>query len=103
MIDALTRLIPGVVGDADSVSQDSLTTGLLKYPQYTRPEQLGEQKVPDVLLSGNHQQIAAWRLKESLGKTWHRRPDLMKNRVLSRSDQKLIDDYINENNARKIE
>lgn len=103
MIDAMARLIPGVVGDADSVTQDSLTTGLLKYPQYTRPEEFDGQKVPEVLLGGNHQQIMQWRLKASLGKTWQRRPDLLVNRQLSQIEQKLLNEFINENNARKIE
>lgn len=101
MIDAITRLIPGAVGDADSVTQDSLTTGLLKYPQYTRPEELNGHKVPDVLLSGHHQQITEWRLKASLGKTWLRRPDLLAKHQLSSSDQKLLNEFIAENNARQ--
>jgi len=103
MIDTLARLIPGVVGDAESVIQDSLTTGLLKYPQYTRPEQLGDQRVPEVLLGGNHQKILEWRLKASLGKTWLRRPDLLAKKQLTQYEQKLLNEFINENNARKTE
>jgi tRNA (guanine37-N1)-methyltransferase len=96
MIDAITRLIPGTIGDAESVTQDSLTSGLLKYPQYTRPEELGGHKVPEVLLSGHHKQIEEWRLKISLGKTWQRRPDLLANRSLSPQETQLLNEYIKE-------
>jgi tRNA (guanine37-N1)-methyltransferase len=96
MIDAITRLIPGAVGDADSITQDSLTTGLLKYPQYTRPEQFGGQAVPEVLLSGHHQQITQWRLKASLGKTGLRRPDLLAAKQLSPLEQRLLAEFIEE-------
>lgn len=96
MIDVLTRLIPGAVGDADSVSQDSLTTGLLKYPQYTRPESFAGVNVPDVLLSGHHKQIDRWRLKMSLGRTWLRRPDLLAQRKLSEEEVRLLTEFIEE-------
>jgi tRNA (guanine37-N1)-methyltransferase len=100
MIDAITRLIPGALGDQDSVSQDSLTTGLLKYPQYTRPEHftgLNEpSSVPEVLLSGNHKQIEEWRLKASLGKTWLRRPDLLAKKILSKKEESLLAEFIEE-------
>ncbi len=96
MIDVLTRLIPGAVGDDESVSLDSLTTGLLKYPQYTRPEQFAENKVPDVLLSGNHKQIEQWRVKASLGKTWLRRPDLLAKKQLTKEELALLTDFIEE-------
>lgn len=78
MIDTITRLLPGVVGDEDSISQDSITSGLLKYPQYTRPEQVDGAKVPEILLSGNHQRIKEWRENISLVKTQAQRPDLLK-------------------------
>ena len=97
MIDAVTRLIPGAVGDIDSVSQDSLTTGLLKYPQYTRPEDFSGAKVPEVLLSGHHQLINRWRLKESLGRTWQRRPDLLQKRQLTKEEAALLAEFIKEN------
>lgn len=93
MIDAISRCLPGVVGDAESVSQDSLSTGLLKYPQYTRPESLNGHRVPDVLLSGHHRQIEEWRLKESLGRTWLRRPDLLAEKNLTQQEIKLLDAF----------
>jgi tRNA (guanine37-N1)-methyltransferase len=96
MIDTITRLIPGAVGDENSVSQDSLTTGLLKYPQYTRPETALGMTVPDELLSGHHQRIYRYRLKASLGKTWLRRPDLIAKRQLSTEEQMLLDEFIQE-------
>jgi tRNA (guanine37-N1)-methyltransferase len=94
MLDAAARLIPGTVGDAESVKQDSLTTGLLKYPQYTRPEILNGAQVPKVLLSGNHKEINTWRLKASLGKTWLRRPDLMAKRALTEEELALLTEFI---------
>lgn len=97
MIDTITRLIPGTVGDHHSVTQDSLSSGLLKYPQFTRPENHEGKLVPEVLLSGHHKQIERWRIKQSLGKTWLKRPDLLKKRQLSSEEQALLDEFINEN------
>lgn len=77
MIDVMTRLIPGALGHEESAQQDSLSSGLLKYPQYTRPENFNGLNVPEVLLSGNHQAIERWRLQQSLGRTWLKRPDLL--------------------------
>lgn len=94
IIDTVSRLIPGVVGDENSVSQDSLTSGLLKYPQYTRPEIYANATVPSILLSGHHQQIRQWRLKESLGKTWLKRPDLLAKRKLTEEEESLLTDFI---------
>jgi tRNA (guanine37-N1)-methyltransferase len=96
VIDAITRLIPGAVGDESSVSLDSLSTGLLKYPQYTRPENFAGGKVPDVLLSGHHKQIEQWRLKASLGKTWLRRPDLLAKKQLTPLELTLLAEFIEE-------
>lgn len=96
MIDALTRLIPGAIGDENSVSLDSLSAGLLKHPQYTRPEIFAGTKVPDVLLSGHHKQIELWRLKASLGKTWLRRPDLLAKKQLSQNELTLLAEFIEE-------
>lgn len=96
MLDAAVRLIPGTLGDAQSVMQDSLTSGLLKYPQYTRPEELEGAVVPDVLLSGNHKDINRWRLKASLGKTWLRRPDLLAKRSLTEEELALLTEFIKE-------
>ncbi len=77
VVDAITRLIPGVLGDDNSALQDSFMQGLLDYPHYTRPETINDQTVPEVLLSGDHQLIQRWRLKQALGRTWLRRPDLL--------------------------
>jgi len=96
MIDVTTRLIPGALGHEDSVSQDSLSSGLLKYPQYTRPESYAELTVPNVLLSGNHQAIERWRLKQALGKTWLRRPDLLAKQSLDEFQQRLLAEFIQE-------
>jgi tRNA (guanine37-N1)-methyltransferase len=97
MIDTITRLMPGVVGDSDSIAQDSLTTGLLKYPQYTRPESFRDETVPQVLLSGNHAAIRRWRLKQSLGRTWLKRRDLLERKKLNAEEKTLLDEYIQEN------
>jgi tRNA (guanine37-N1)-methyltransferase len=94
MIDVTARLLPGTVGDQASVAQDSLTSGLLKYPQYTRPEQFQGLAVPAVLLSGNHQQIARWRLEQSLNQTWLKRPDLLEKRALSEEEARLLKELI---------
>lgn len=96
MMDTITRLIPGVVGDQDSIEQDSITTGLLKYSQYTRPEIALNSAVPDILLSGHHQQIENYRLKESLGKTWLRRPELLTKKNLSEQEFSLLTEFIEE-------
>ena len=77
VIDGITRLIPGVLGDDESALQDSFMQGLLDCPHYTRPEKVNDQSVPDVLLSGDHKAIQRWRLKQALGRTWLRRPDLI--------------------------
>jgi len=77
VVDAVTRLIPGVLGDDDSALQDSFMQGLLDYPHFTRPEKVNNQSVPEILLSGNHKAIQRWRLKQALGRTWSRRPDLI--------------------------
>jgi tRNA (guanine37-N1)-methyltransferase len=96
MIDVITRLVPGTLGHKDSAAQDTLSSGLLKYPQYTRPEQLDQLTVPPVLLSGNHSKIEEWRLKISLGKTWSRRPDLLLKKSLSKLELKLLMEFIEE-------
>lgn len=101
MVDAITRLLPGVLGHQDSAEEDSFTDGLLDCPHYTRPESfstkgLSDSEVPSVLLSGNHQAIKEWRLKQSLGRTWERRPDLLESRALDDKQKALLDAYINE-------
>ena len=94
MIDTMARLIPGVLGHEDSAQQDSFMDGLLDYPHYTRPEVLDGQAVPEVLMSGNHEAIRRWRLKESLGRTWLRRPDLLEQYELQAEARELLDEFI---------
>lgn len=93
LIDAVSRLLPGTLGHADSARQDSFSEGLLDYPHYTRPENLQDQRVPDVLLSGDHARIACWRLKQSLGRTWERRPELLSRMNLTPRQQELLAEY----------
>jgi tRNA (guanine37-N1)-methyltransferase len=93
VIDALVRQMPGALGDAESASQDSFANGLLDCPHYTRPEVYADEGVPPVLLSGNHAEIARWRLKQALGRTWARRPDLLAQRTLSELERRLLDEY----------
>ena len=93
LIDAMARMLPGVLGDADSAQQDSFMQGLLDCPHYTRPEQINGVKVPEVLLSGDHKAIARWRLKQSLGRTWLRRPDLLEQLQLDKEQQALLDEF----------
>jgi tRNA (guanine37-N1)-methyltransferase len=83
LLDAVLRTLPGVLGDEESAQQDSFMTGLLDWPHYTRPEQLEGLRVPEVLIGGNHEAIRRWRLKQALGRTWLRRPDLLAARVAS--------------------
>ncbi len=94
LMDAVTRLLPGVLGHADSARQDSYMDGLLDCPHYTRPEVVDGVSVPAVLKSGDHAAIRRWRLRESLGRTWLRRPDLLKNRSLSDEERQLLDEFI---------
>ncbi|MDE3012317.1 MAG: tRNA (guanosine(37)-N1)-methyltransferase TrmD [Pseudomonadota bacterium] len=91
LIDAVVRQLPGVLGDAESAIQESFVEGLLDCPHYTRPEVYQGEEVPAVLMSGNHAEIARWRRKESLGRTWLRRPDLLDRMSLSAADRKLLD------------
>jgi len=99
MMDAVVRQLPGVLGDAESASQDSFVNGLLDCPHYTRPEVYGDEGVPPVLLSGNHAGIARWRLKQALGRTWRRRPDLLEKRALSEEERALLDEYKRESHG----
>ena len=94
MIDVTTRLIPGALGHEDSAAKDSLSSGLLKYPQYTRPENFAGLTVPEVLTSGNHQAIERWRLQQSLGKTWLKRPDLLTKKTLDKVQLALLMEFI---------
>lgn len=96
MIDATARLLPGVLGHKDSAAEDSFFEGLLDCAHYTRPEDFQGRVVPPVLLSGNHAAIRRWRLKQSLGRTWQRRPDLLQGKVLTKEEQKLLQEYQDE-------
>ena len=87
LIDAVTRIQPGALGHEDSAVEDSFVNGLLDHPHYTRPEEFDGQVVPKVLLSGNHAEIEKWRMKQSLGRTWLRRPDLLQKIVLTDAQQ----------------
>jgi tRNA (guanine37-N1)-methyltransferase len=91
LVDAVSRFLPGVLGDLNSALADCFSDGLLKYPQYTRPEEFRGLRVPDVLLSGHHEQIRIWRRKESLRRTLKRRPDLLGQAVLSPEDLRLLE------------
>lgn len=93
LIDAIARFIPGVLGHELSAEEDSFSDGLLDCPHYTRPEVLDEMSVPPVLLSGNHEKIRQWRLKQSLGRTWQRRPDLLNNLALTEEQQQLLNEF----------
>ena len=94
LMDAVIRLLPGVLGHADSAEQDSYVDGLLDCPHYTRPEEIEGRAVPEVLKSGNHELIRRWRLQQALGRTWLRRPDLLEGRRLSSEEQQLLDEFI---------
>ena len=102
LIDVLTRTLPGALGHKDSAKEDSFFAGLLDYPHYTRPEkigaeQIGGQQVPDVLLSGNHEEIRRWRLQQALGRTWLRRPDMLNNLQLDDEQQELLEEFKKQN------
>ena len=95
-IDAMTRLIPGALGHEESARQDSFSDGLLDCPHYTRPEEYLGDRVPGVLMNGNHREIETWREQQALGRTWQRRPDLLENIELDARQQALLDEYIAE-------
>lgn len=97
LVDALTRLLPGALGDEGSSLADSFTDGLLDHPHYSRPESIDGLNVPAVLLNGDHKAISRWRLKQSLGKTWQKRPDLIKMRSLTGEEEQLLAEYKKEN------
>lgn len=93
MIDAIARQLPGVLGDADSAREDSFVRGLLDFPHYTRPECFDGRDVPEVLLSGDHAAIGRWRLKQALGATWRKRPDLLDESALTELERELLAEY----------
>lgn len=94
LIDSVSRMVPGVLGHEDSAEEDSFASGLLDCPHYTRPEAIDGLKVPDVLLSGNHEAIRRWRLQQSLGRTWLRRPELLEKVDLDDERQALLEEFI---------
>ena len=94
IVDAVARLLPGVLGSNESLSEESFINGLLEYPHYTRPEIFGDHRVPDILLSGNHGAIRRWRRQQALIRTWQRRPDLLEKSQLSREDEELLAEAI---------
>lgn len=99
MVDATVRLLPGVVGNRESILEDSHSTGLLEHPHYTRPAVYQGMEVPEVLRSGNHQLIEEWRHKESLRRTYQRRPDLLAHLQLTEQEEKWLAEFENENPA----
>lgn len=96
VIDAIARLLPGVLGDAESAEQDSFMAGLLDHPHYTRPEEIEGRLVPAVLMSGDHARIARWRYKQALGRSYLRRPDLVRKLNLSREQRQVLDEFLKE-------
>jgi tRNA (guanine37-N1)-methyltransferase len=99
VMDSIIRWLPGVMGDPESVVQESFVGGLLDCPHYTRPEVYESMRVPEVLLSGNHALIERWRLKQALGRTWERRRDLLEGIELSEAHKRLLDEYLREHDA----
>ena len=93
LVDAVVRQLPGALGDAASALEESFADGLLDCPQYTRPELYAGRRVPEVLLSGHHENIRRWRLKQALGRTWLRRPDLLALRKLSAEEERLLEEF----------
>jgi tRNA (guanine37-N1)-methyltransferase len=100
VIDAVVRQIPGALGGEQSAAEESFVDGLLDCPQYTRPEEYGGEKVPEVLLSGHHEQIRRWRLKQALGRTWLRRHDLLAARRLNEEESTLLEEFRRESGER---
>jgi len=93
LIDAVVRQLPGALGDAQSAAEESFANGLLDCPQYTRPEVVGGKRVPEVLLSGHHANIRRWRLKQALGRTWLRRPELIAARRMNEEERALLEEF----------
>jgi tRNA (guanine37-N1)-methyltransferase len=100
LIDAVVRQLPGALNDAQSAAQESFATGLLDCPHYTRPEAYAGERVPEVLLSGHHAAIERGRLKEALGRTWLRRPDLLERRMLTTTEQALLAEFRREHETK---
>lgn len=96
LIDAVARTVPGVLGHEDSANEDSFVNGLLDYPHYTRPEEIAGDRVPEVLLSGDHRKIWRWRMKQALGRTWQRRPELLEGLELNDEQRQLLKEFQND-------
>ena len=103
VIDGISRLLPGVLGDDESARQDSHMSGLLDCPHYTRPEVINGKQVPGVLLSGNHKEIERWRLQKSLERTWQKRPDLLLDKELTAEQQALLEEFKIELKYKKVQ
>jgi tRNA (guanine37-N1)-methyltransferase len=101
VVDAVSRLVPGVVGDEQSVAQDSFSRGLLDYPHYTRPAEIAGHRVPDVLLSGHHADVRRWRRKAALVRTLDRRPELIATAMLDEEERALLDEIRRERSERE--
>src|SRR5688500_14483352 len=99
LVDAVVRQLPGALGDEASALEESFADGLLDCPQYTRPEVYAERRVPEVLLSGHHEHIRRWRLKQALGRTWLRRPDLLAVKKLTAEEAKLLEEFQREHRS----
>ena len=99
LVDAIVRLLPGVLGDDESAQQDSFVSGLLDWPHYTRPEVFEGKSVPAVLVGGNHAAIRRWREQQALGRTWLRRPDLIQKLQLNAEQQRLLQEFLAERDA----
>jgi len=97
VVDATVRLLPGVLGDDESASQDSFSDGLLDHPHYTRPEMIDGRAVPEVLLSGDHEKIRRWRLCQAIGRSYQRRPELFEKLELDVEQKQLLAEYLEEN------
>jgi tRNA (guanine37-N1)-methyltransferase len=102
VVDAVSRLLPGVLGSDRSAEEDSFSHSLLEYPQYTRPFNFRERCVPEILISGNHSAISLWRRKEALKRTWERRPDLLAKANLSREDEKILENFLRQSEPVKV-
>lgn len=102
VIDSVSRMVPGVLGDIRNAMEDCFADGLLHYPQYTRPEEIYGMQVPEVLLSGDHAKIRRWRLMQALGRTYERRPDLLKSRTLTAEEEKLLALYLQESSKQSL-
>ena len=103
VVDGISRFIPQVVGNVESVKSDSFYEGLLEFPQYTRPRNFRGMEVPEVLFSGDHSKIKSWRQKKSLEKTWHQRPDLLESRKLSAEEKKILEEIKREKRGKNDE